>query len=77
MRKPAFCICEIKGADQLWGNSTADQHLCFPYIDSKIPLLPISKISSLLSSEVVQPGLCQTWSKIPKTGFLTMRLMFF
>ena len=28
MRKPAFCICEIKGA----GNSAADQRLCFRYI---------------------------------------------
>ena len=24
---------------------------------------------------VVQPGLCQTWSEIPKTGFLTTRLI--
>ena len=23
----------------------------------------------------VQPGLCQTWSETPKTGFLTKRLM--
>ena len=29
MRKPFFCICE------------ADQHLCFSYTDSTIPLLPI------------------------------------
>ena len=29
VRKPAFCICENKGADQLHGNRTADQHLCF------------------------------------------------
>ena len=27
MRKPAFCICEIKGADQL-GDRAADQRLC-------------------------------------------------
>ena len=25
----------------------------------------------------VQPGLCQTWSETPKTGFLTTRLIFF
>ena len=24
----------------------------------------------------VQPGLCRTWSEIPKTGFLTTRLIF-
>ena len=39
-RKPAFCICEIKGADQLHSNRAADQRLCFRYIDSTIPLLP-------------------------------------
>ena len=39
MRKPAFCICENKDADQLCGNRTADQRLCFRYIDSTIPLL--------------------------------------
>ena len=39
MRKPDFCICENKDADQLRGNHEADQHLCFRYIDSTIPLL--------------------------------------
>ena len=47
MRKPAFCICENKDADQLRGNREADQRLCFRYTDSKIPLLPKSEISSL------------------------------
>ena len=28
-RKPGFCICEYKGADQLCGNRTDDQRLCF------------------------------------------------
>ena len=61
MRKPAFCICENKGADQLRGNREADQRLCFRYIDSTIPLLSKSEISSLYpSSVVVQSGLCQT-----------------
>ena len=32
MRKPAFCICENKDADQLRGNREADQRLCFRYI---------------------------------------------
>ena len=40
MRKPAFCICENKDADQLCGNPVADQRLCFRYTDSTIPLLP-------------------------------------
>ena len=34
MRKPAFCICENKDADQLRGNREADQRLCFRYRDS-------------------------------------------
>ena len=40
MRKPDFCICENKDADQLRGNREADLRLCFCYIDSTIPLLP-------------------------------------
>ena len=76
MRKPAFCICENKDADQLRGNREANQRLCFRYIDSTIPLLPKSEISRLYSScVVVQPGLCGTWSEIPKIGFLTTRLI--
>ena len=47
MRKPTFCICENKDADQLRGNRKADQRLCFRYIDSPIPLLSKSEISSL------------------------------
>ena len=47
MRKPDFCICENKDADQLRGNHEADQRLCFRYIDSTIPLLSKSEISSL------------------------------
>ena len=47
VRKPAFCICENKDADQLRGNREADQRLCLRYIASTIPLLPKSKISSL------------------------------
>ena len=39
MRKPTFCICENKDADQLRGNREADQRLCFRYIDSTIPLI--------------------------------------
>ena len=40
MRKPTFCMCENKEADQLHGNREADQRLRFRYIDSTIPLLP-------------------------------------
>ena len=75
MRKLDFCICKNKNADQLRGNGEADQRLCFRYTDSTISLLPKSKISNLsLYSVIAQPGLCQTWSETPKTGFLTSRL---
>ena len=78
VRKPDFCICENKDADQLRGNREADQRLCFRYTDSTIPLLPIAEISSLWpSSEAVQAGLCGTWSETPKTGFLITRLKCF
>ena len=77
MRKPAFCICENKDADQLRGNREAGQRLCFRYIDSTIPLLPTYEISSLKPSSVTaQPVLCRTWSETLKTGFLTTRLIF-
>ena len=76
MRKPFFCICENKNADQLRGNREADQRLCFRYIDSTIPLLPIYEISRFCPScVVVQAGLCGTWSETPKTGFHTTRLI--
>ena len=76
MRKPAFCICENKDADQLRGNREANQRLCFRFTDSAIPLLLKSEISSLHpSSVVVQTGLCRAWSETPKTGFLTTRLI--
>ena len=47
VRKPDFCIFENKAANQLCGNRTTDQRLCFRYMDSTIPLLPKSEISSL------------------------------
>ena len=64
MRKPDFCLCENKGADQIRSNCEADQRLCFPYTDSTIPLLLKSEISSVYpSSEVAKTGWCKTWSK--------------
>ena len=46
MRKPAFCMCENKDADQLLCNCAADQRLCFRHIDSTTPLLPKYEMSS-------------------------------
>ena len=61
MRKPAFCICENKDADQLRGNREADQRLCFRYTDTTIPLLPkpvqaSSHLLLLYSPVCVGPG---------------------
>ena len=58
MRKPAFCICENKDADQLHGNCEADQRLCFHYKDSTIPLLIKSETSSL---ELAIICVCTAW----------------
>ena len=72
MRKRTFCICENKDADQLRGNREADRRPCFRYMDSAIPLLSKSEISSLKpSSVVVQPGLC--WTR-PETRMLVFSL---
>ena len=74
--KPAFSICKNKGTDQLHRNRAADQHLCFHYIDSIIPLIPNFEISRLQAfSVIVHSGLCQTWSETHKIGFFKMRLI--
>ena len=76
-RKPDFCLCENKGADQLRSNCTADQRLCFRYTDSTLSLLIKSEISSFYAaSGTVHVGLCQTWLETPKTGFLASRLNY-
>ena len=47
MRKPAFCICENKGADQLHVNHAANQRLCFRYIESKVQSLYFRNLKAL------------------------------
>ena len=55
---------------------SADQRLCFRYMDSTIPLLPKSEISSIQPSSIpVQPSLCGTRSKTQRTGFLKTKLI--
>ena len=77
MRNPDFRICENHDADQLRGNREADQRLYFRHVNSTIPLLTKSEISSLKPFSVIaQPGLCQTWSETPKTGFPTTGLIY-
>ena len=68
-RKPDFCLCENKGADQLHSYCEADQRFCFRYTDIAIPLLSKSKLSNLYpSTGLVQASWCWTWSETPKTG---------
>ena len=78
IRKPDFCICENKGADQDCGNHEADLISAFVFATwIVIPLLPSSEISSfLLSSVIVQPSLCRTWSETQIISFLTHRLKY-
>ena len=68
-----FIICELHLYIQVPCNHKmsssceADQHLCFLYTDSAIPLLFKSEISSFKPSSVAAlTGFCQTWSETPK-----------
>ena len=61
MRKPAFCICENKDADQMRSNCTADQHLCFLYMDSTIPLLNPKFQASFAITTVM---ILQFWTEV-------------
>ena len=76
MRKPAFCIIESKGADQLQGNLAAAQPLVWlhrPIVQS-VYFLFKSKFSSLQPSSVAgQSSLSQTGLETHKTGFLVIR----
>ena len=63
MRKPAFCICKNKDADQLRGKRADDQSLWFCYKDKKKSLYflntqfePLSYLLWLYSRVCVGPG---------------------
>ena len=46
-------------------------------LDSTVPLVSVSEISSLyLASVAEQAGLSLTWSQTPKTGFLVTRVIY-
>ena len=55
MGEPAFCLREIKGANQLRSNPTADRCLYFRYMDSTIPLFVKSE-TSIFKHRVVFSG---------------------
>ena len=76
MRKPVYAICEQQRCRSACASAQSDQHLVVRCLDSIIPLVSISEISSLyLAAVAEQAGLCLTWWQIPKTGFLLMRLI--
>ena len=73
--KPAIFICENKGSDQPCSELAADQHFCFQYKDSIIPLLPKLEIWSV----AIFCG-CAAWfvSELvtnPKDSFFAMWLI--
>ena len=76
MRKPAFCICQNKDPDQLklisaFVFATWIVQSLF-YLNTKFQA---SSHLQWLYSMAVQPSLCGTRSKTPKTGFLTTSLI--
>ena len=73
MRKPTLCLCENKGAYQLRGDRATDQHLCFRYIDSTIPLT--SLIRNFRPLVIVCGCTTQLVSETPKTDFLVTQLI--
>ena len=66
MGKPTICTCE---------NKEADQHFCFHYTESTLPLHFKHEISSFKPASVtVQAGLYLTWLENLIAGFLMQRL---
>ena len=66
-----------KGADQPVHLRSLVSAFVIRCLDSIIPLVSKSKISSLsLASVAAQTGLCLTWTEIPKTGFLMTSLYY-
>ena len=76
MRKPAFCICENKDADQLCGNRGPDQCLCFRYTDNNPSTSYIRNFKPLAIFCSSTDRFVSDLVGNPKTGFLTMRLIY-
>ena len=78
MRKPVLTYAKTNPQIS-FAYCAAEHRLYFRCIDSTIPLLAKSEISSLYLSSVIyntQSGLYRTWSEIPKTGFLMTRFIY-
>ena len=70
MRKPVYAMCEQHPRNLI----SAFVVRC---LDSIIPLVSITEISSLyLDSVAAQGGFCLSWSQTLKTGFLVTRLIY-
>ena len=77
MRKRVYAICEQQSADQPAHPCSLITTFVVHCLDSRIPLVSISEISSLsLMSVAAHVGFCLTWSQTPKTGFLVTRLIY-
>ena len=76
IRKPVSAICEQLKPDQPAHPRSLFSAFIVRCLDSIIPLVSISKLSSLeLVSVAEQTGLSLTWSKSTKTDFLVTRLI--
>ena len=77
MRKPVLTYANNKGEDQPAHQRSLISNFVVSCLDSIIPLVSISAISSLhLASVAAQAGLSLTSSQTPKTGFLMTRLIY-
>ena len=58
MRKSAFCMCEIKDADQLHVNHAADQRICLSKFDrfytSRVMSKPVFCICEIKGADMLQ-----------------------
>ena len=80
MRKPFYARCEQQRprlADQPAHPRSLISTFVVRCLDSIMPLVSISEISSLyLASVAAQAGLSLLWSQTPKTGFLVTRFIW-
>ena len=74
MRKPDFCLCENKGADQL----RSKQLSAFVFATWIVQFLFFLNLEFPVSSHllIVQLILCLTWSKTQIVGFLMRSLVY-
>ena len=78
MRKPVLPYANNKDTNQPAHPCSLISVVVIRFLDSLMPLVSISEISSLwLASVAAQAGLSLLWLHTPKTGFLMTRLKYF